>query len=97
MNIMQAIERPPTPRERAYLAALADGERNPGISGQAGHMCRKFGWCEVIYLTPEGEERARSSLPPPLNDSIAAVKAGYRAVGFVLTARGRQALARAAG
>jgi hypothetical protein len=57
-------------------------------------MCRKFGWCEVVYLTPEGEELTRSVLPAHM-DPIATVKAGYRAIGFALTARGRAVLNKA--
>jgi hypothetical protein len=86
-------DRPPTPRERAYLEALARGERRPRISGQAGHMCRRFGWCEAIFRLPDGSERPRSRLPDGM-DGFAAVRAGYRAVGFVLTERGRMALRR---
>jgi len=94
MTFMPVFDRPPTVRERSYLAALAEGQRRPSISGQAGHMCRKFGWCEVIYLTPEGIELTRSALPGSM-DPIAVVKAGYRAVGFALTARGKVMLAKA--
>ena len=43
MTVMPTFDRPPTPRERAYLEALAQGQRWPSISGQAGNMCRKFG------------------------------------------------------
>ena len=93
MNFMPSFDRSPTPREKSYLVALAEGQKRPSISGQAGHMCRKFGWCEVIYLTPEGGELTRSALPAQM-DPIAIVKAGYRAVGFALTSRGRAALAK---
>ena len=93
MNFMPIFDRPPTTRERAYLTALAEGVKRPPISGQAGHMCRKFGWCEAVYLTPEGEELARSALPSTM-DAIAVVRAGYRAIGFALTSRGRAALAK---
>ena len=72
--------RSPTARERDYLSALAAGVRRPGISGKAGHLCRRFGWCEFIYLTSGGEEVARSALPPRM-DAIAIVRAGYRAIG----------------
>ena len=87
--------RSPTARERDYLSALAAGVRRPGISGKAGHLCRRFGWCEFIYLTSGGEEVARSALPPRM-DAIAIVRAGYRAIGFTLTPRGRMALAASA-
>ena len=93
MTFMPVFDRAPTPRERSYLEALAEGQKRPSISGQAGHMCRKFGWCEVVYLTPDGDELARSALPAQL-DPIATVKAGYRAIGFALTARGRAKLAK---
>lgn len=93
MTFMPIFDRPPTPREKAYLEALSQGHKRPSISGQAGHMCRKFGWCEAVYLTPEGEELARSSLPTTM-DAIAIVKAGYRAIGFALTVRGRAAMAK---
>ena len=86
-------DRLPTPRERAYLEALAEGERRPRISGQAGHMCRRFGWCEAILRLPDGTELPRSRLPQGM-DGPAVVRAGYRAVGFVLTERGRMALRR---
>ena len=92
MTFMPSMERRPTPRERAYLEALAAGEKRPSISGQAGHMCRRLGWCEVLYKAPGGLEAPRSALP--VIASIAIVKAGYRAVGCVLTARGRDVLAR---
>jgi hypothetical protein len=87
--------RSPTARERDYLNALAAGVRRPGISGKAGHLCRRFGWCEFLYLTNAGQEVARSSLPPRM-DAIAIVRAGYRAIGFTLTPRGRMALAESA-
>jgi len=93
MTFMPIFDRPPTPRERAYLTALAGGVKRPPISGQAGHMCRKFGWCEAVYLTPEGTELNRSDLPAQM-DAIAVVRAGYRAIGFALTSRGRAALAK---
>ena len=93
MNFMPIPDRTPTPREKAYLEALASGDLRPSISGQAGHMCRKFGWCESVYLLADGTQVPRSSLPPQL-DSIAVVKAGYRAVGYCLTSRGRAALAK---
>ncbi|CAM5770749.1 hypothetical protein LMIY3S_03277 [Labrys miyagiensis] len=93
MNFMPLPERDPTPREKAYLSALEAGELRPSISGQAGHMCRKFGWCEAVYRLPDGTQLARSELPVQM-DSIAIVKAGYRAIGYSLTARGRTALAR---
>ena len=93
MNFMPIPDRVPRPREKAYLAALAAGDRRPPISGQAGHMCRRFGWCEIVYRLPDGSEMPRSALPPQM-DSIAVVKAGYRAVGYCLTSRGRAALAR---
>ena len=93
MNFMPIPDRAARPRERAYLVALAAGNLRPPISGQAGHMCRKFGWCEIVYRLPDGSETTRSALPPQM-DSIAVVKAGYRAIGFCLTSRGRAALAR---
>jgi hypothetical protein len=93
MTYMPVFDRPPTPREQAYLEALAGGDMRPSISGQAGHMCRKFGWCEVFYRSPTGEELPRSALPLQM-DSIAIVRAGYRAIGYVLTARGRGVLER---
>ncbi|GLS18641.1 hypothetical protein GCM10007874_16580 [Labrys miyagiensis] len=93
MNFMPRPERDPTPREKAYLSALEAGELRPSISGQAGHMCRKFGWCEAVYRLPDGSELRRSDLPAQM-DSIAIVKAGYRAIGYCLTARGRVALAK---
>jgi hypothetical protein len=93
MNAFQG--RSPTARERDYLNALAAGVRRPGISGKAGHLCRRFGWCEFVYLTSAGQEVARSSLPPRM-DAIAIVRAGYRAIGFTLTPRGRMALAESA-
>ena len=49
-------------------------------------MCRKFGWCEALFASPDGAEMPRSALPPGL-DAIAVVRAGYRAIGFVLTAK----------
>jgi len=93
MNFMPRPVRDPTPREKAYLTALETGDLRPSISGQAGHMCRKFGWCEAVYLTPEGTELNRSDLPAQM-DAIAVVRAGYRAIGFALTSRGRAALAK---
>ena len=93
MTVMPIFDRPPTPRERTYLEALAQGQRWSSISGQAGNMCRKFGWCEAIYRTPQGEELTRSTLAATM-DAVAIVKAGYRAIGFSLTARGRAALGR---
>jgi len=59
-------------------------------------MCRKFGWSETVYRAPDGTEAARSTLPDAL-DAIALVRAGYRAVGFALTVRGRRILARSRG
>jgi hypothetical protein len=88
--------RSPTARERDYLSALAAGIRRPGISGKAGHLCRRFGWCEFVYVTNGGQEVPRSLLPPRM-DAIAIVRAGYRAIGFTLTPRGRGALAEATG
>jgi len=93
MTYMPVFDRPPTPREQAYLDALASGDMRPAISGQAGHMCRKFGWCEVMYRSPAGEEMPRSALPLGM-DSIAIVRAGYRAIGYVITPKGRTALER---
>jgi hypothetical protein len=93
MNFMPFPHRAPRPREKAYLAALAGGNLRPPISGQAGHMCRKFGWCEIVYLLPDGTQMSKSALPAQM-DSIAVVKAGYRAIGYCLTNRGRAALAR---
>lgn len=83
--------RSPTAREHAYLEALATGVRRPSISGKAGYLCRRFGWCEFVYVGSGGQEVPRSSLPARM-DAIAIVRAGYRAVGFTLTARGRMAL-----
>jgi hypothetical protein len=91
MNFVPRIEREPTPRERAYLEALAAGERRPSISGQAGHMCRRFGWCEALYRSRDGEEVVRSGLPRGL-DGVALVRAGYRLVGYVLTVKGERVL-----
>ena len=91
MTFMPIVERPPTTRERAYLEALAEGIRRPPISGQAGNMCRRFGWCETIYTAPDGSEVKRSELPLGM-DAIAIVRAGYRAIGYSLTPRGRKAL-----
>ncbi len=93
MNFMPIPDRDPTPREKAYLMALAAGELRPSISGQAGHMCRRFGWCEAVYRLPDGSLLARSAVSGQM-DSIAIVKAGYRAIGYCLTSRGRAALAR---
>jgi hypothetical protein len=93
MNFMPIPDREPTSREKAYLSALDAGELRPSISGQAGHMCRKFGWCETVYHLPDGTQMARSALPVQM-DSITIVKAGYRAIGYCLTSRGRAALAR---
>jgi hypothetical protein len=93
MNFMPIPDRSPTPRERAYLEALAAGELRPPISGQAGHMCRRFGWCESVYRLPGGSELAKSELPVHM-DSSAIVKAGYRMIGYCLTNRGRAVLAR---
>jgi len=81
------IPRPPTARERWYLESLARGERRPTISGKAGYLCRKFGWCEVLFVNREGREVPRSRLPYGM-DAMAVVRAGYRAVGFILTQRG---------
>lgn len=92
MNFMPVIDRPPTMRERAYLEALAGGASRPSISGQAGNMCRRFGWCEVVYRASDGGIVPRSALSQL--DSIAIVRAGYRAIGYVLTARGLAILAR---
>ncbi|WP_448953622.1 hypothetical protein [Labrys neptuniae] len=94
MNFMPLPDRDPTPRERAYLAALDTGELRPSISGQAGHMCRKFGWCEAVFHLPDGSRKTRSQLPAQM-DSFAVIKAGYRAIGYCLTTRGRTVLARA--
>jgi hypothetical protein len=94
MNYMPVVDRAPTARERAYLEALATGVRRPSISGQAGNMCRKFGWCEAIYQLPDATEALRSHLPLGM-DSIAIVKAGYRLLGYALTERGRKALGQA--
>jgi hypothetical protein len=91
MNYMPVPGREATPREKAYLSALAAGERRPAISGQAGHMCRRFGWCEALYRLPDGSEAARSELPLQM-DAIAIARAGFRAVGYRLTARGRTVL-----
>jgi hypothetical protein len=91
VNVVSGLEREPTSRERAYLKALAGGERRPSISGQAGHMCRRFGWCEALYLSRDGGEVARSALPRGL-DGVALVRAGYRAVGYVLTGKGERVL-----
>ncbi|MGJ4856979.1 hypothetical protein AB4037_02615 [Labrys sp. KB_33_2] len=93
MNFMPLPDRDPTPRERSYLTALEAGELRPSISGQAGHMCRKFGWCEAVFHLPDGSQKTRSELPSQM-DSIAVIKAGYRAIGYCLTSRGRAALAR---
>jgi hypothetical protein len=89
MNFVPRIEREPTPRERAYLEALATGVRRPSISGQAGHMCRRFGWCEALYCSREGVEVVRSELPRGL-DGVALVRAGYRLIGYVLTGKGER-------
>ena len=86
------VGRSPTARETDYLKALAAGVRRPGISGKAGHLCRRFGWCEFVYVSTGGQEVARSALPSRM-DAIAIVRAGYRAIGFTLTPRGRMALA----
>ena len=94
MTFMPIFDRPPRPRELAYLEALWAGDRRPAISGPAGHMCRKFGWCEALYQGPDGEIIARSASPL---DGVGLVKAGYRAIGFVLTARGRTVLSQHAG
>ena len=88
---MPRLERDPTQRERAYLEALANGETRPAISGQAGHMCRRLGWCEALFAASDGAEMPSSALPPGL-DAFAVVRAGYRAIGFVLTAKGRRVL-----
>ena len=88
---MPRLERGPTQRERAYLEALAHGEKRPAISGQAGHMCRKLGWCEALFVAPDGVEMPRSALPSSL-DAVAVVRAGYRAVGYALTAKGRRVM-----
>jgi hypothetical protein len=90
MSFMPVLARTPTPRERRYLEALAAGQRRPPISGQAGNMCRRFGWCETLYRAPDGTEVRRSAIP--LADPIAVVKAGYRAIGYVLTERGQAML-----
>ncbi|MFN8830718.1 MAG: hypothetical protein ACK50Q_14340 [Labrys sp. (in: a-proteobacteria)] len=89
MTFMTTIERPPRPREVAYLEALWAGERRPAISGPAGHMCRRLGWCEALYQAPDGSLVPRSTLSM---DSTALTRAGYRQVGFVLTKRGRWVL-----
>jgi hypothetical protein len=91
MNVFATPERPPTPRERAYLEALGRGERWPSISGHAGKMCRRFGWCEAVFVGPDGTEVLHSALSGDL-DSIGIVKAGYRLVGYALTERGRRAM-----
>jgi len=93
MNFMPRPVRDPTPREKAYLTALETGDLRPSISGQAGHMCRKFGWCEVVYRLPDGTQLTRSELPAQM-DSITIVKAGYWAIGKRLPPRGKAALAR---
>jgi hypothetical protein len=93
MNFMPRQERDPTPRERAYLVALEAGELRPSISGQAGHMCRRFGWCEAVYRLPDETLLARSELPGQM-DSLAIARAGYRAIGYCLTMRGKAALAK---
>ena len=54
-------------------------------------MCRRLGWCEALFAAPDGAEIPRSALPPGL-DAFAVVRAGYRAIGFVLTAKGRRVL-----
>lgn len=89
MTFMTTIERPPRPREVAYLEALWAGERRPAISGPAGHMCRRLGWCEALYLAPDGTLAPRSALSI---DTNALTRAGYRQVGYVLTKRGRWVL-----
>jgi hypothetical protein len=89
MTLMTIIDRPPRPREVAYLEALWAGERRPAISGPAGHMCRRLGWCEALYQAPDGEVLPRSALTL---DTSALARAGYRQVGYTLTKRGRWVL-----
>ncbi len=89
MTFMATFDRNPRPREIAYLEALWAGDRRPSISGPAGHMCRKLGWCEALYQAPDGKIATRSELG---GDTSSIIRAGYRAIGFTLTARGRWVL-----
>jgi hypothetical protein len=70
---------------------LALGRSVPPTGGTTRHMGRRFGWCEVIYRRPNWRE-LRVFEQPIYGDTIALVRAGYRAIGYRLTNRGQTIL-----
>ena len=80
-----------TSARRAYLIAIATGQRIPG--GPAGHSCRALGWVEWQAERAEGGTITESEFARLTPQERGAVHFKFRAPRrTILTAAGRKAI-----